>query len=102
MAALGDHRRALWHREDLRLNGASAEAVEAARAASHATRSAVTAPLVAVSVLGPSLTEPARRAALAAFDLRDAPDHTALADRREAAITATGDLVAAAGRAMAR
>ncbi|MFJ4947365.1 hypothetical protein [Streptomyces sp. NPDC088760] len=59
-------------------------------------------PLVAVSVLGPSLTEPARRAALAAFDLRDAPDHTALADRREAAITATGDLVAAAGRAMAR
>ncbi|MEU1013301.1 protein kilB [Streptomyces sp. NPDC005890] len=60
VAALGDHRRALWHREDLRLNGASAEAVQAARAASHATRSAVTAPLVAVSVLDPSLTEPAQ------------------------------------------
>ncbi|MFF5537884.1 protein kilB [Streptomyces cinerochromogenes] len=99
VAALGDHRRALWHREDLRLNGA--EAVEAARAATHATRSAVTAPLVTVSVLEPALTEPARRAALAAFALRDAPDHTALAARREAAITATDELVAAAGRTMA-
>ncbi|MCE0446869.1 hypothetical protein LT493_26515 [Streptomyces tricolor] len=61
VAALGDHRRALWHREDLVLNGAGAEVVEAARAASHATRSAVTAPLVAVSVLEPALAEPARR-----------------------------------------
>ncbi|GGT02438.1 protein kilB [Streptomyces cinerochromogenes] len=102
VAVLGDHRRALWHREDLRLNGADAEAVEAARAVTHATRSAVTAPLVTVSVLEPILTEPARRAALAAFALRDAPDHTALAARREAAITATDELVAAAGRAMAR
>ncbi|MFG3016614.1 protein kilB [Streptomyces cinerochromogenes] len=101
VAALGDHRRALWHREDLRLNGADAEAVEAARAATHATRSAVTAPLVTVSVLEPALTEPARRAALAAFALRDAPDHTALAARREAAITAPDELVAAAGRTMA-
>lgn len=101
VAALGDHRRALWHREDLRLNGASQEAVEAARATSHATRSAVTGPLVAVCVLEPSLTVPARQAALAAFDLRDAADHPTLAARREAAIEATDDLVAAAGRAMA-
>lgn len=90
----------MWHREDLRLSGASQEAVEAARAASHATRSAVTGPLVAVSVLEPSLAEPARQAALAAFGLRDTTDHTMLAGRREAAITATNDLIAAAGRAM--
>ncbi|WP_331489901.1 hypothetical protein [Streptomyces sp. Go40/10] len=56
VAALGDHRRALWHREDLRLNGAGPEAVQAARAATHATRSAVTTPLVTVSVLEPTLT----------------------------------------------
>ncbi|MEU3860627.1 protein kilB [Streptomyces sp. NPDC028722] len=62
VAALGDHRRAMWHREDLRLSCASAEAVAAARAASHATRSAVTAPLAAVCVLEPSPAEPARRA----------------------------------------
>lgn len=101
VAALGDHRRAMWHREDLRLKGLSQEAVERARAASHATRSAVTAPLVAVSVLEPSLAEPARKAMLAAFALRDAPDHDTLASRREAAISATDALVAAAGRVMA-
>ncbi|MGW0997766.1 protein kilB [Streptomyces sp. NPDC002520] len=101
VAALGDHRRAMWHREDLRLRGASQEAVDAARAMSHVTRSAVTAPLVSVSVLEPSLAEVARKAALAAFDIRDAADLTDLAARREAAIAATDDLVDAAGRAMA-
>ncbi len=101
VAALGDHRRAMWHREELRLKGLSQEAVDKARAASHATRSAVTAPLVAVSVLEPSLAEPARQAMLAAFALRDAPDHENLASQREAAISATDALVAAAGRAMA-
>ncbi|MGW2825914.1 protein kilB [Streptomyces sp. NPDC001443] len=100
VAALGDHRRALWHREVLRLDGLGEEAVEAARTASRATRSAVTGPLVAVSVLEQSLAEPARQAALAAFGLRDAVDHSDLASRREAAITATDDLVAAAARAM--
>ncbi|MFH9400288.1 protein kilB [Streptomyces sp. NPDC017638] len=102
VAALGDHRRALWHRENLMLSGASTEAVEAARAETRATRSAVTSPLVSVSVLEPALAEPARRAALAAFALRDAPDHAELTARREAAITATDALIAAAGRAMAR
>ncbi|MEU6599353.1 protein kilB [Streptomyces flaveolus] len=101
VAALGDHRRALWHREDLRLNGVGRDTAEAARAASHATRSAVTAPLVAVCVLEPSLAEPARQAALAAFGLRDAADRTVLAARREAAIAAADELVAAAGRVMA-
>ncbi|MPY35327.1 protein kilB [Streptomyces adustus] len=106
VAALGDHRRALWHREVLRLDGLDGldgvgeEGVEAARTASRATRSAVTGPLVAVSVLEQSLAEPARQAALAAFGLRDAADHSDLASRREAAITATDELVAAAARAM--
>lgn len=101
VAALGDHRRALRRREALRLDGADEQAVEAARTASHATRSAVTGPLVAVCVLEPSLTDPARKAALAAFDIRGATDHDDLAARREAAITATDDLVTAAGRALA-
>ncbi|MGW1587908.1 protein kilB [Streptomyces sp. NPDC002386] len=101
VASLGDHRRAMWHREVLRLDGAGEEAFEAARSASRLTRSAVTGPLVAVSVLDRSLAEPARQAALAVFDLRDATDHTTLASRREAAIAATDELVAAAGRAMA-
>ncbi|MGW5331046.1 hypothetical protein [Streptomyces sp. NPDC004014] len=91
----------MWRREVLRLDGASEVAVEAARAASRVTRSAVTGPLVAVSVLGQSLAGPARQAALAAaFALRDATDHTAPAARREAAMAATDELVAAAGRAM--
>ncbi|MFD6335473.1 protein kilB [Streptomyces niveus] len=101
VAVLGDHRRAMWHREVLRLDGAGEEAVAAARTASRATRSAVTAPLVAVSVLERSLAEPARQAALAAFDLRDATDRSALASLRETAIAATDELVAAAIRAMA-
>lgn len=101
VAALGDHRRALWNREVLRLDGASEEAIEAARTTSRATRSAVTGPLVSVSVLDQTLAEPARQAALAVFQLRDATDHAVLASRRTAAIAATDALVAAAGRAMA-
>lgn len=42
-----------------------------------------------------------QQAALAAFGLREASDHTDLAARREVAIAATDELVAAAGRAMA-
>ncbi|MFB7336084.1 protein kilB [Streptomyces adustus] len=100
VAALGDHRRALWHRAVLRLDGVSEEAVEAARTASLATRSAVTGPLVTVSVLKQSLAGPARQAALAAFNLRDAADHSDLVSRREAAIAATDELVATAARAL--
>lgn len=45
--------------------------------------------------------QPARQAALAAFNLRNATNHSALASLRETAIAATDELVAAAGRAMA-
>ncbi|HEY8978568.1 MAG TPA: protein kilB [Streptomyces sp.] len=101
VAALGDHRRALWHREELRLTGAGEQALTAARATSHSTRSALTAPLVSVSVLEPTLSAPARTAVLAAVNLRDAPDLPTLSARRETAITATDELVAAAGRVLA-
>jgi hypothetical protein len=100
VAAIGDHRRTMWHREHLRLTGAPAEAVGTARAASHTTRSAVTAPLVAVSVLEPGLADTARAAATSAFELRGAADLDALANLREHSITATNDLVAAAGRVL--
>ncbi|MET8982171.1 protein kilB [Streptomyces sp. NPDC004539] len=101
VAALGDHRRALWHREELRLNGAEESALTAARTTSQSTRSALTAPLVSVSVLEPTLSAPARAAVLAAVDLRDVPDLETLSARREAAIKATDELVAAAGRLLA-
>lgn len=61
VAAIGDHRRTMWHREHLRLTGAPQQDYDTARAASHATRSAVTAPLVAVSILEPELEPAARR-----------------------------------------
>lgn len=100
VAAIGDHRRTMWHREHLRLTGAPQHDYDTARAVSHTTRSAVTAPLVAVSILEPDLEPAARRAARAAFDMRDAADLDTLTAQREHAITATDDLVAAAGRVL--
>ncbi|WP_031522671.1 hypothetical protein [Streptomyces sp. NRRL F-5123] len=102
VAAVGDHRRTMWHREHLRLTGASATDYDTAREASHTTRSAVTGPLVTVSILEPDLAPAARAAAQAAFDLRGAADIDALATLREHAITATDDLVAAAGRTLSQ
>ena len=54
VTALVDHRRAMWLREKLRLAGVDDDAYAEARAASHATRAAVTAPLVTLSVLAPA------------------------------------------------
>ncbi|GGY07250.1 protein kilB [Streptomyces minutiscleroticus] len=98
VAAIGDHRRSMWHREHLRLTGASDDDLVAARAASHATRSAVTAPLVSVAILEPDLAGAARHAAQSAFDMRDAADLNALVELRANAIAATDALVDAAGR----
>ncbi|MFI0941362.1 protein kilB [Streptomyces sp. NPDC021020] len=97
VAAIGDQRRTMWHREHLRLTGASAADYDTARAASHTTRSAVTAPLVTVSGLEPDLAPAAPAAARAAFDLRGVSDLDTLAAMREHAVTATDNLVAAAG-----
>lgn len=97
-AALADHRRAMWVREDLRLKG---EDWSDARAESHRTRSAITVPLLRVQLLMPEVTPAAQAAAQATYALRGANDQTYLAGRREGAITKTDDLVASAGRHLA-
>ncbi|MEV6807333.1 protein kilB [Streptomyces sp. NPDC051132] len=91
--ALADHRRAMWVREDSRLSGADAAAYEAARAESHATRSALTAPLTTLAILAPRLADVAQDAAAATYRLRGAESPRALNDAREAAITACERLV---------
>lgn len=86
--ALADHRRAMWVREDLRFSDADASAYAAARAESHATRSAITAPLTTLSILAPALATVAQDAASATYRMRDAESPQALNAAREAAITA--------------
>jgi transposase len=93
VAALDAHRAAMWHREDLRLTGAEPAEYAAARARSHDTRAAVSAPLTALAVLAPRLREHAQHAATATYALRAAPDPETLATRRATAITAAEALV---------
>lgn len=93
VSALADHRRAMWVLEDLRLSGADAAVVGEARAASHETRSAVTAPLVTVLLLAPALAGPAEKAAKACYAMRQAPDTDVLEALRAAALVASDRLV---------
>lgn len=95
VSALADHRRAMWVREDLRMTGDAPDAYAAARAESHATRSAITGPLTMLSVLAPDLAPLAREAADAAYALRGAPDPGTLNARRTEAIAAADRLLAA-------
>ncbi|MFD8415474.1 protein kilB [Streptomyces sp. NPDC059650] len=95
-SALAAHRRAMAVREGLRLDGAAPEAFAAARAESHATRSAIEGPKVTVSILVPGLTAAAEEAARATYALRNARDHRALDALREGAIAAADRFVAAA------
>ncbi|MFJ8250362.1 protein kilB [Streptomyces sp. NPDC094466] len=97
--ALADHRRAMWVREDLRLSGASDADYQAARAASHNTRSALTAPLTTLAILAPELAEVAQGAAGATYALRNTENRELLDFYREAAIEAADDLVRAAATA---
>ncbi|WP_340559427.1 protein kilB [Streptomyces sp. GSL17-111] len=89
-AALADHRRAMWLREQARLSGGD---WGSARAASHETRAAITAPMTALVLLAPSLAGAARTAADATYALRDADTPAALEAGRTAAIDAVEDLV---------
>ncbi|MFE7780371.1 protein kilB [Streptomyces nigrescens] len=98
VTALADHRKAMWLREEARLAGAD---WADARTASHATRAAITAPTVRVTILLPTLATTAQTAATATYTLRNATDHTALAAAREDAITATDQLTHAAGQLLA-
>lgn len=97
-AALADHRRAMAVREEIRLAGGD---WDAARAESHVTRSAVTAPLLRVRLLLPELAEAAQHAVQAAYGMRVADSPLALQEARERAIATADDLVAAAGTALA-
>ncbi|MYW16752.1 protein kilB [Streptomyces sp. SID2955] len=96
--ALADHRRAMWVREDLRLSGAEAATYEAARAESHTTRSALTAPLTVLAILAPALAAVAQEAATATYDLRGAETAQALNDARESAIAACEHLIREAAK----
>jgi hypothetical protein len=96
--APADHRRAMWVREDLRLRG---EGWESARAESHTTRAAITAPMVRVQVLAPELADAAAVAATATYALRGAVDDDALQAARAAAVRAADTLVAAAAQDLA-
>ncbi|MFD7067517.1 protein kilB [Streptomyces sp. NPDC059913] len=100
--ALADHRRAMWTREDLRLSGAAPAEVAEAREASHVTRSAVTAPQVALTVLLPQLRLTIDAAVRATYDMRHAQTAGVLASRREAAVSAADALTATAARVLSR
>ncbi|MCX4549451.1 protein kilB [Streptomyces sp. NBC_01500] len=100
--ALADHRRAMWVREDLRLSGAAAADVAAAREASHVTRSAVTAPQVALLALLPQVRTDVNAAVHATYDMRGAVSAEVLSFMREQAVAAADDLIGATGRALFR
>ncbi|MFD5347956.1 protein kilB [Streptomyces anulatus] len=97
--ALADHRRSMWVREDLRLSGASDADYQAARAASHNTRSALTAPLTTLAILAPELAGVAQDAAGATYALRNTENRELLDFYRQAAIEAADELVRAAATA---
>ncbi|MBQ1112709.1 protein kilB [Streptomyces sp. C3-3] len=97
--ALADHRRSMWVREDLRLSGASDADYQAARAASHNTRSALTAPLTTLAILAPELAGVAQDAAGATYALRNTENRELLDFYRRAAIEAADELVRAAATA---
>jgi hypothetical protein len=94
-AAVAAHRSAMWHRETLRLAG---EDWSEARAASHTTRAAISAPAVRLAVLAPTLRPAADAAVQATYALRGAETQTALDAAREASLAADEQLVTEAGR----
>ncbi|MFI2620497.1 hypothetical protein [Streptomyces sp. NPDC018584] len=104
-AAISDHRRAMWGLGDAILHGADTARVTALRAESHATRSTVTHPMVALRVL---IEDQAVRAAAddmvaRTYAMRDAYTDTAdLAAARETAKTAHDLFVDAAAHYLTR
>jgi hypothetical protein len=98
VAALEEHRRAMWTREDIRLNhGADNDAYAEARATSHATRVGVSEPMTRLAILAPDLHQPAKDAATAVYAMRGVSDHTTLNALYEGALQSSDRLVAAAG-----
>lgn len=86
LAAVEDHRRAMWVREEARLSGEPAERVRELRAASHVTRSAITRPHASVVLLAPWLLRWADALVESSYALRNAADMTELSNAREASV----------------
>ncbi|OXZ01769.1 hypothetical protein [Streptomyces sp. 2R] len=99
VSALADHRRAMAVRELLRrLDGGE---WSAARAESHTTRSAISAPLLRLRLLEPALAATAQSAAQAVYAMREATTEAGLQEARGHAIRESDELVDAAGAALA-
>ena len=96
VAALADHRRAMYLREELRLTGAAPEQVAAARAASHETRAVVSAPHAAVAVLLPALADLTETTVQQTYSLRNAASLAALNTARQNAADSADRLLRAA------
>ncbi|MEU6175847.1 protein kilB [Streptantibioticus parmotrematis] len=98
VTALADHRRAMWTSRTASLSGADTEKRDAALAAAHATRSAITAPLTTLALLTPGLAGPGREAATATYAMREAADLPALEMARAEAHRTADALVDAASQ----
>ncbi|MEU4507108.1 hypothetical protein [Streptomyces sp. NPDC024089] len=77
-AAAADHQLAMWMRGEAQFSGATPERVEELRSIAHATRSAITRPLVAVQVLipDPTVRAAAHDMVAATYWMRDADTST--------------------------
>lgn len=96
VAALADHRRAMWQFEDAKLTGKPAQVVAELETVQHGTRSAINAPMTTVAILTPALAGPAREAAQAAYAMRNSTDLDVLEARRAVAAGTSDRLVEAA------
>ncbi|MFI1890472.1 hypothetical protein [Streptomyces jumonjinensis] len=101
-AAASDHRTAMYVRQESQLRGDTAR-YETLRAASHVTRAALTAPLVAIRVLfpeHPSVHQDAEQMITTTYALRDADTADALTHARGHAVSAYDVFVTSAARAL--
>lgn len=101
VSALADHRRAMWVLGDRRLAGADDQIATQAEEGTHVTRAAITAPLVSVRILCPTLGQAAQAATRATYAMRDAADLAELETLRASALAASDSLVDAAGELFA-
>jgi hypothetical protein len=96
VAALADHRRAMWAHEDAKVSGKPEQVAAEQLAAHHLTRSAINSPMTMVAILTPALAGPAREAAQAAYAMRNSGDLDVLEARRAVALAASDRFVEAA------
>ncbi|GAB3127454.1 hypothetical protein GCM10027160_52140 [Streptomyces calidiresistens] len=102
-AALADHRRAMWVLKAAEVSGAPETRRLEALETTHTTRSAITAPAIAVRVILPAAVDTAARSAIAAtYAIRDAADAADLADRRQVALAAAEEFGTAASAYLRR